>query len=140
LIVLVDTTIWSLALRRRPVDISAEETTLVDEWSRLVRTGEAVLALPIRQEILSGVRSEKAFRALQQSLSAFRYLDIEPTDYDRAAEFYNTCRSHGVAGTATDLLLCAAASRSEMPIFTTDGDFPFYARHLPVRLHTPALG
>ncbi len=136
MIVLIDTTLWSLALRRRPTDLSALERTLFEEWSRLVRTGEAALAGPIRQEILSGIRADKVCRGLQRNLSAFRYLEIEPPDYDRAAAFFNVCRSRGIAGGAIDLLLCAVASRNEVPIFTTDPNFTHYARHLPIRLHT----
>ena len=70
MIVLVDTTIWSLALRRRRGILSERERRLVEEWARLVRSGEAVLIGPIRQEILSGIRTEKSFAAIQESLTA----------------------------------------------------------------------
>ncbi len=85
--VLIDTTIWSLALRRRSHQLSPEEKGLVEEWERLVTSGRAVLAGPIRQEVLSGVQSEKMFEALQERLSTFRYLEVLPGDYDQAARF-----------------------------------------------------
>ncbi len=77
------------------------------------------------------------FEALQERLSSFRYLEILPGDYDQAARFFNLCRSHGITGSHIDMLICALAYRNGVPIFTTDGDFPDYARHLPIHLHVP---
>jgi predicted nucleic acid-binding protein len=137
LTVLVDTTIWSLALRRRARDLSPIEHALVAEWERLVRGGAAALVGPIRQEILSGIRDPKAFRALQEQLSAFRYLEIQPVDYDRAAIGFSACRARGITGGGVDFLICAVAERLRVAIFTTDPDFDAYAEHLPIRLHVP---
>ncbi len=139
MIVLIDTTIWSLALRRRPQSLNDQERLLVEEWIRLVRSGEAVLIGPIRQEILSGIRSEASFSRIQESLGDFRYLEIFPSDYDQAARFFNVCRAHGITGTAVDLLICAVAHRFDVPIFTTDADFQHYAPHVEIRLHEPPV-
>ncbi len=79
MIVLVDTTIWSLALRRRPQNLSDPERLLVAEWAQLVRSGAAVLMGPIRQEILSGIRTQESFAAIQEGLGDFRYLEIIPS-------------------------------------------------------------
>lgn len=136
MIVLVDTTIWSLALRRRAQSLNDQELVLVEEWVRLVRSGEAVLMGPIRQEILSGIRSRKSFVALQERLTDFRYLEILPADYDQAAHFFNVCRAHGITGTAIDFLICAVAHRVGVPIFTTAADFQRYAAHVEIRLHS----
>jgi predicted nucleic acid-binding protein len=56
-------------------------------------------------------------------------------DFEEPAEAGNTCRNAGVAGSAVDLLICAAAPRLGCEIFTTDEDFRRYASHLPIRLH-----
>jgi predicted nucleic acid-binding protein len=135
--VLIDTTIWSLALRRRSHQLSPAEKRLVDAWAELVSSGRAVLIGPVRQEVLSGIRSEETFEALHEKLSFFRYLEILPGDYSQAARFFNLCRSHGVTGSHIDMLICATADRHNVPIFTTDPDFSGYARHLPIRLHDP---
>ena len=139
MIVLVDTTIWSLALRRRGADLNPQEKVLVEGWARLVRRGEAGLIGPIRQEVLSGIRDEKVFEAIQASLGDFRYFEIQPADYDRAAVFFNRCRSKGVAATAVDLLICAVAYRTGTPIFTTDPDFGHMAPHTGIELYQPSL-
>ncbi len=137
MIVLIDTTIWSLALRRRSQNLNDREQLLLEEWIRRVRSGEATLIGPIRQEILSGIRSPEAFAAIQERLGDFRYLEIIPSDYDQAARFFNLCRARGITGTAIDLLICAVAHRFDIPIFTTDGDFQHYATHVGIRLHRP---
>lgn len=136
--VLIDTTIWSLALRRRPEKLSSFEQDLVAEWGNLARSGRAVLIGPIRQEVLSGIREEKVFAALQARLSEFRSLEVLPGDYDQAAGFFNVCRSRGITGTPIDMIICALAFRHDLPIFTTDPDFPQYSRHVPIRLHSPS--
>ena len=133
--VLVDTTIWSLALRRLPHRLSPSESRLVVEWRRLVEDGAAAIVGPIRQELLSGVREANVFERLREHLAGFDCIAIGIDDYDEAARFHNRLRARGVAGSATDLLLCAVAHRTGIPIFTTDRDFQRYARHLPVALH-----
>ena len=135
--VLIDTTIWSLALRRRAHQLSAEETKLVEQWADLVTSGRAALIGPVRQEVLSGIRSNEVFEALHEKLSSFRYLENLPGDHVQAARFFNLCRSHGVAGSHVDMLICALAYRYAAPIFTTDPDFPGYAKHLPIWLYNP---
>ena len=59
--VLVDTTIWSLALRRRLRDLSDDEARLVARWAELIQSGQAILIGLVRQEILSGIRDRVAF-------------------------------------------------------------------------------
>jgi predicted nucleic acid-binding protein len=133
--VLVDTSIWSLALRRRAAALSTEEGRLVQEWTRLVAEGMAALIGPIRQEILSGIRRIEAFQALRRTLLDFPHLHIAAEDYDRAAEFFNVCRARGVTGGPIDMLIASVAYRHTTPVFATDVDFTMYARHLPLRLH-----
>lgn len=135
---LVDSTVWSLALRRRPTQLSPEERNLVACWAALVESGEVCLIGPIRQEILSGIRSEEQFTAIQERLGDFRYLDIQPLDYDQAARFFNACRAAGIAATPTEMLICAVAHRFRTPVFTTDRDFDRYAACLGTELYRPA--
>ena len=135
--VLVDTSIWSLALRRRPLALSGAETRLVDEWTDLVSEGLAGLVGPVRQEILSGVRRSEVFQALRRELSDFPHLGVDAVDYDRAAEFFSVCRARGITGGPIDMLISAVAYRYRVPIFTVDTDYVQYARHIPLRLHVP---
>jgi hypothetical protein len=133
--VLVDTSVWSLALRRRnPAGDGA-----VRELQELIREGRVHLIGPIRQEVLSGIREAAQFQTLRDRLRSFPDLPLETVDYERAAEHFNLCRSHGVQGSNTDFLLCAVAERHNLAILTTDGDFESFSRHLPISLHRPRL-
>lgn len=128
--VLIDTSVWSLALRHR-----APSHPTVDELRRLVANGRAAIVGPIRQEVLSGIREHVAFERLRDHLRAFPDEPMTATDYERAAECFNTCRARGLRGSNTDFLLCAVAERHRFPILTTDEDFARYAQVLPVTLH-----
>lgn len=135
--VLVDTSVWSLALRRKPEQLSPQERFLAAEWSELVREGRVEMIGPIRQELLSGLRHKQQFALLEERLSVFPDTTIETADYLEAARFFNLLRVGGVTGTPIDLLICAVAGRREWAIFTLDADFERYARILPIRLHRP---
>jgi hypothetical protein len=138
--ILVDTSIWSLALRRRAAALSVEEERLVGEWARLVAEGMAALIGPIRQEVLSGIRRLEVFQALRQALLDFPHLTIATEDYDRAAEFFNVCRAGGGTAGPIDMLISSVAYRHAIPVFSVDTDYLMYARHLPLRLHLPRPG
>lgn len=133
--VLVDTPIWSFALRRRPEQLDDEQRRLVAELTELVREGRAALTGDIRQEVLSGVADLGRWTRLRDALRRFTDEPLTTVDYERAAEAFSLCRARGIQSTPVDLLICAIAERLEMPIFTTDGDFPHYARVLPIALH-----
>jgi len=59
--VLVDTPVWSLALRRRGVDLNARERVLTQALAELIREGRVQMMGAIRQELLSGIREEERF-------------------------------------------------------------------------------
>ena len=131
--VLVDTSVWSLALRRAKTTRSTE----VGELAELVREGRVEIVGAIRQELLSGVKTNAQFVVLRDHLRAFPDLDLEAADFEDAAEMYNKCRSKGIQGSNTDFLMCAVAVRRNLAIFTTDGDFAEFRRVVPIILHAP---
>jgi predicted nucleic acid-binding protein len=133
--VLVDTSVWSLALRRKQSDLSSEQDRLVHELGALIQEGRVILIGPIRQELLSGIREQAMYERLRTRLRAFPDVLLETADYEEAAQGFNACRAAGVAGSAIDLLICAAATRRTLAVFTTDPDFGHYAEHLPLTLY-----
>ena len=135
--VLVDTPIWSLALRRPAERLSPDEHRHVAEWIEPVREHAVLLIGPVRQEVLSGIRDTRTFERLRGALRAFPDEPLSLEDFEDAARASNTCRSAGVAGSTVDYLLCGVAFRRDTAIYTTDLDFTAYARHLPLRLHHP---
>jgi predicted nucleic acid-binding protein len=134
---LVDTSVWSLALRRKTQDLSASEKLLVAELSELIQEGRARIIGVIRQELLSGIKSPEQFEKLRANLRAFPNEPLETRDFESAAKASNQCRSKGVAVSLVDALICAVGTQREWAIFTTDPDFRNYSSLLPIKLHTP---
>ncbi|OGQ88990.1 MAG: twitching motility protein PilT [Deltaproteobacteria bacterium RIFOXYD12_FULL_56_24] len=133
--ILVDTCVWSLALRRN----ETAEHALVEELTELVAELRVQLIGPVRQELLSGVKTKKQFSSLKKYLAAFHDLPLDSADFELAAEFFNLARSKGIQGSNTDYLICAVAHRHQLPIFTTDQDFERYSSVVPIRLYQPRL-
>jgi predicted nucleic acid-binding protein len=134
MMVLVDTSVWSLALRRKPGDLNARERKLSAALAELIQEGRAQIVGVIRQELLSGIREAERFEKLRGYLRAFDE-PLEVADYEAAAEAHNRCRSRGIAGSAIDFLICAVALRREWQVFTADSDFEAYRKVLAVRLY-----
>ena len=132
--VIVDTPIWSLALRRRRLALSGREVRLVDGWTKLVKQHSVALIGPIRQECLSGIRDAGVFERLRETLRAFEDIPLNVGHFEEAARSSNHCRSKGIAGSTIDFLICAVSVQTGWPIYTTDKDFDRYARHLPINL------
>ena len=131
--IIIDTSVWSLALRRR----TGSEEASVKALRELIADGLIVMLGCIRQEILSGVRSEEQFRILRDRLRAFRDEILQTDDYERAAEFFNDCRREGIQGSNTDFLICAAAANRGHAIFTTDHDFQRFRKVIDITLFSP---
>ena len=135
--VLVDTSLWSLALRRNKDNLSPEELILLDALKKLIVETRAVIIGPIRQEILSGIPNPAQFKKLKELLRAFEDLPVSYIEYERASEFYNLCRSNGIQGSHIDFLICAVAEKYNLQIFTTDKDFRFYSKHIDISFYSP---
>jgi hypothetical protein len=129
--VIVDTSVWSLALRRDKDDSPAP----VQELRHIIRDHRAQMIGPIRQEILSGVRSKSQFKKLRKHLESFPDLPILTEDNVTAAQFFNHCRSKGIQGSNTDFLICAVAVRNKLSIYTTDKDFEIFSKYIQIVLH-----
>ena len=122
--VLVDTPVWSYALRSQNIKYQAE----INELILLIRDHRALIIGPIRQEILSGYSDLQKFEKLKGNLSYFENTPILDRDYEFAAELCNKCRKKGIQGSHTDFLICAVAGRLDAPIFTSDKDFIQYRK------------
>ena len=130
--VLIDTSIWSEAFRRRAVE---QESPRVLELRELIKECNAVMIGAVRQELLSGIADARQFEALRVRLRAFPDVPLHSSDYELAALHFTACRRHGIQGSNTDFLICAVAERLGVSIFTSDRDFSNYSAHVPIRLH-----
>jgi len=127
---IVDTCVWSAALRRGPAPGDRRTRVL----SELIRDSRVQMLGPIRQEILSGIREESQFENMKKVLSAFDDLPLDTTDYEMAAHYYNVCARKGIQGSNTDFLICAASARRDLPVYTFDKDFVLFQKFIPILL------
>jgi len=130
--VLVDTSVWSLAFRKK--QRSDYDARVIEYLAFLIRNKYAVMIGPVRQEILSGIADKNTFIKLKKALEAFSDFEITTGDYETAAEYYNICRSKGIQGSHIDYLICSVAHNNNFSILTTDKDFNNYRNHIDIEL------
>ena len=128
--VIVDTPIWSYALRSKRKGFEKH----IEVFESLISDQRVVMLGPIKQEVLSGYSDLKKFELLNEKLTYFANAKIIDDDYIVAAKFTNLCRVNGIQGSHIDYLICSVASRLAAVIFTTDKDFTHYQKHLPIEL------
>jgi predicted nucleic acid-binding protein len=132
--VLVDTSVWSLALRRnaRPADASGQATLAA--LKDLIADARAMMIGPVRQELLSGIKDPAQFNRVRDALAAFPDEPLTTQDFECAAQFFNSCKSQGIQGSHIDFLICAVAARLKLPVFSLDQDFIHFQKCLTVAL------
>jgi predicted nucleic acid-binding protein len=135
--ILVDTSAWSLALRRKDENLSAKERRVVAELSEIIREGRVRMIGLIRQELLSSIRTPEQYEKLRIYLRSFPDEPISTVDYEEAARAGNECRGKGIVVSIVDVLMCAIAVKRNWSILTTDPDFSNYAKVIPVAIHKP---
>ncbi len=132
--ILVDTSIWSLALRKKT--LTSKESLIVKEFRELINELRVAMIGSIRQELLSGISDEDKFERLRDKLTGFEDIHLNQEDYEKAAEISNECRRNGVQGSHIDFLICAVALNRNISIFTTDNDFKNYKKIVSIKLHS----
>ena len=134
--VLIDTSVWSQALRRQSSEVSStDQVRVVNVLKELIHDSRIAMLGPVRQELLSGVKTQKQFETLQQILSVFSDETLQREDYELAAKNFNQCRQGGVQGSNTDFLICAVSMLRGWPIYSLDRDFEQYQKHLKLKLY-----
>jgi predicted nucleic acid-binding protein len=129
--ILVDTSIWSLSLRR-PSGVVNEEAILL---KTIIEQGEDIHLLGIiLQEVLQGIRNSKDFLALKEYFKAFPLIDLSREDYVRAAELKNQLIGKGRQGSTIDVLIASAAISHHCHLFTPDKHFTHIAEHSELKL------
>ena len=123
----VDTSVWSLVLRRPRID---ESSHYVQAFRAHLESNNRLFLLgTILQELLDGLRSTKQFDRLVQLLEPFPLLDVDRSTYVEAARLRTICRAKGVLAGPVDFLIAAACCQHGYPLLTADHDFSRIAKH-----------
>jgi predicted nucleic acid-binding protein len=131
----VDTSVWSLALRRDAPSDASPVRALV----RAIEAGETLLTTGlVLQELLQGFSGPTARTQILQRFSALPLLVPDRDDHIRAADVRNTCRRAGVQIATIDALLAQLCIRHGLTMLSTDNDFSRIAAHCPLKLWSDA--
>ena len=129
--IFVDTSVWSLALRRDAPSSATEVRTLI----RVIEAGETILTTGlVLQELLQGFSGPKARKQILDRFSAVPLLVPDREDHIQAAELRNRCRRGGVQIGTIDALLAQLCIRHDLTMLTTDNDFKHVARRSGLKL------
>jgi predicted nucleic acid-binding protein len=128
---LVDTSVWSLALRRDGIHSEPEVRFLLEALGgadTVVTTGLVL------QELLQGFAGPRAAKAITERFRSLPLIQPDRIDHVAAAELRNTCRRAGVQIGTIDALLIQLCIRHELTLLTTDKDFIHASMHVPVKM------
>lgn len=128
---LVDTSVWSLALRR---DNSGESLEVLALREALDGADSVVTTGLVLQELLQGFSGPKSKEAIIERFGALALIQPDRQDHVAAAEVRNACRRGGVQIGTIDALLIQLCGRYELTLLSTDKDFANAARHIPFKL------
>ena len=122
--ILVDTSVWSLALRRDGPPDTAELT----ELKRALQAGMVVSTGLVLQELLQGFSRPKAHDLIVDQFRAFPLIVPDRQDHISAADLRTRCRRRGVQIGTIDALLAQLCIRHDLQILATDQDFQSIAK------------
>ncbi|HEY6578185.1 MAG TPA: PIN domain-containing protein [Rhizomicrobium sp.] len=129
--IFVDTSVWSLGLRR---DVPSSEPE-VRELIRCIESGQALVSTGlVLQELLQGFAGPKARAQIIDRFSALPLLATDRNDHIQAAELRNRCRRAGFQAGTIDALLAQLCIRHDLVMLTTDQDFRAIAAHSTLRI------
>jgi predicted nucleic acid-binding protein len=131
---LVDTSVWSLAMRR---DSGSELLQVRHLRDALDGSDSVVTTGLVLQELLQGFNGAKAAVVIVERFQSLPMLQPDRRDHVAAAQIRNECRRHGVQIGTIDALLIQLCGRYDLTLLTTDQDFTFAARHVPFKLWAP---
>lgn len=127
---LIDTSVWSLALRR---DAEATEPEVHHLKDALLGAEVVVTTGLVLQELLQGFSGPKAQAQIIERFAALPLLQPDRDDHISAAALRNACRKAGVQMGTIDALLAQLCVRHELTLLTTDKDFTHAAKHCALR-------
>jgi hypothetical protein len=118
---LVDTCVWSLALRRKNApSLSPDEQRLKTQLVQAIQDGRVAMLGLLRQELLSGIKETAQFDRVKAALGPYLDEPINTADHEYAARVYNECRNLGVEPGTVDVLICAVAVGRGWEVLSSD--------------------
>jgi predicted nucleic acid-binding protein len=128
---LVDTSVWSLALRR---DVEAEEPEVQALKDALSGSDVVITTGLVLQELLQGFVGAKAGERIVERFSALALIQPDREDHIAAASLRNSCRRAGAPVGTVDAVIAQLCIRHEAVLLSTDKDFAHIAKHCSLKV------
>ena len=122
--VLIDTSVWSLALRKRgPADHAQ-----VAKLRELVGQEQLAITATILQEVLQTYRDDETVTEVSKQLESYPLLELDRDTSIEAARLFRRCAAKRIAASTIDCQIAAAALRHDYLLLSADADFGHIAR------------
>ena len=128
---LVDTSVWSLALRR---DVQTTEPEIDVLKAALAGSDVVVTTGLVLQELLQGFAGPKSRKQIIEGFSSLPLIQPDREDHIAAADLRNMCRRAGVQVGTVDSLIAQLCIRHDLMLLSTDKDFAHAAQHCKLKL------
>lgn len=127
----VDTSVWSLALRRD----GDEGAPTVVRLREAIASQEALFTTGlVLQELLQGFQGPKARKDIVARFAALPLIAPDREDHIAAASLRNGCRRRGVQLGTIDALLAQICVRHRLVMLSADDDFKHAAKHVALKV------
>jgi len=128
---LIDTSVWSEALRRKEKSLNSSETLV----RKIIENNDEIVIIGIiLQEILSGITNQKQFLEIESILDDFSYIEITKEEYIHAAELRNMCKQKGITAGSFDFLIASLAIKNKLTVVTYDKDFINISKYTELKI------
>jgi predicted nucleic acid-binding protein len=122
-LIVLDTSVLSLAFRRRPGGLTTASDTRLELERMIEQDWPLLVPGVVLQELLSGIREVAEFARLRAVMEGFPVVTATIADHLVAASVSNACRAKGIAASTIDCLIAAQAIGAGYSLFTLDEDF-----------------
>ena len=130
----VDTSVWSLALRRTMPPSCAQ----IDALKHAIALGEQLVTTGlVLQELLQGFAGPTARDVILERFAPLTFVAPSREDHGKAAALRNLCRRNGVQVGTIDALLAQLCIAHELKMLTTDKDFEHMREHCAISIWMP---
>jgi len=128
---LIDTSVWSEALRRKNKSVNSEDTFLF----QIIQNEEEIFITGIiLQEILTGIKNEKLFDDINNHLRFFNFVNPTNIEHILAAKLRNDLAKKGITVASIDVLIAQIAISNNLTLATYDTDFEKIAAHSKLKI------
>jgi len=129
---IIDTSVW--------IDyFNAVINFKTDAVAELIKRNEVFILPVILQEVLQGIREEKIFNSIKETLIPLEFISYHQIEMSiAAASLYRNLKTKGVTiRKPNDCLIAAICINNNIPLLHNDKDFNNIAKNTSLKIYKP---